>query len=127
MAVMWLVLGAKEARAVEHLRFEALFDLTFFHQPQKALFVGAPIALFFLICLLHRIGRRQQRLVHILNAHRRCIRHRLEELRLRLFASLFVVADDPDEALDVNAVPRLELSQFGGRFRRKVEQAVIDW
>jgi hypothetical protein len=53
------------------------------------------------------------------------VRRYLEELRLWLLTILFVVADDPDEALDVDAVPRLELYQFGGRFRHQVEETLV--
>lgn len=49
-----------------------------------------------------------------------------EELRPRLLAALFVVADNPDEALHVDAIARLKLCQFGGRSRHQVEEALID-
>lgn len=68
VAVMRLVFRAEETRALKHLRFEAMLDLPFRHQPQKALLVCPPIALFFLVRFEHRVGRREQRLVQVLNA-----------------------------------------------------------
>ena len=68
MAVMRLVFRTEETRAIEHLGLEATFDLPFQHQPQKALLVCPPVALLFLVRLEHGVGRREQRLVHVLNA-----------------------------------------------------------
>jgi hypothetical protein len=50
VAVMRRVFRTKEAHAVEYVRLEALLNLTFRHQSEKALFVCAPVALLFLVC-----------------------------------------------------------------------------
>jgi len=67
MTVFRCRFGAKEARAIQHLRTDLFLDSAFSHQCEESSPICAPIALLFLVGLQYLVGRRQQRFMCVVN------------------------------------------------------------
>src|SRR5579872_2861571 len=68
MTMMRLILGAKQAPPLKHLRLEPIFDLSLFHKSHERIFVDIPIALVAFERFQDVVRRREKRLMNILRA-----------------------------------------------------------